>query len=124
MLNYVELLLFPGVDEVLNKKDARGYTPLIIGAQVEKSRESENFSGWGGVPFWRARGGVWRKIERGVCVRNTKNSQKTVEKTQNFIEQVFFSLFLLQIMPPASEALRSHVFCTKLVETKHQVVHG
>ena len=49
MLNYVELLLFPGVDEVLNKMDARGYTPLIIGAQVEKSRESENFSGWGGV---------------------------------------------------------------------------
>ncbi len=56
-MNYVELLLFPGVDEVLNKMDARGYTPLIIGAQVEKSRESENFSGWGGCLFGGLEGG-------------------------------------------------------------------
>ncbi len=49
--------------------------------------------------------------------------QNRWKKPQNSIEQVFFFSILLQTMPPASVALRSQVFLTTLVETKHQVVH-
>ncbi len=69
-------------------------------------------------------GGVWRKVGRGVYILNIKNFSKTGGiKPPKFHWTSFFSSFLLQIMPPASVALRSQVFLTKLVKTKHQVVH-
>ena len=72
--------------------------------------------GWGGGLAEGREGGM-RSLYKEIL-------QNWWENPKTSIEQVFFSSFLLETMPPASVALRNQVFLTKLVKTKHQVVHG
>ncbi len=76
------------------------------------------FPARGGCLFGGLGGGLAEGREGGMRSKYKKILQNWWKNPQNSIEQVFFSSFLLQTMPPASVALRSQVFPHKIGQKK------